>query len=296
MSSLQDLRNRKKSVQATQKITAAMKMVAGAKLRRCQAQRDTIDLVLTHLQQNLGRCLSHLQDLEEVPALLAAPSAKANMQHLVVLLTSDRGLCGHFNQQLLRAARDFQKQRQKQGEQVAFYCLGRKGYEALKKNPHVWVLDGEVDLGKPTLSFEGAQRILQKILSLMQAEQLGHVTLAYNKFQNVMVQHLTFEPLFPICAKAHPEEDRTAQGGLYLYEPSVPKLLEKMLPFFLELQLYQAMVESYTSEQGARMTAMDSATRNAEEMIKKLALAYNRTRQASITKELIEIISGAEAL
>lgn len=296
MPSLQDLRNRKKSVQATQKITAAMKMVAGAKLRRCHAQRDTLDLAMTHMQQQLGRCLGHFQDLEEVPALLAAPSPKANMQHLMVLFTSDRGLCGHFNQQLLRAARDFQKEHQAQGEQVAFYCLGRKGYEALKRNPKFWVLDGEADLGKPTLCFEGAQRVLQKILSLMETEQLGHVTLAYNKFQNVMLQHLTFEPLFPICVKAHPEQDRTPQGGLYLYEPSVPKLLEKMLLFFLELQLYQAMVESYTSEQGARMTAMDSATRNAEEMIKKLTLTYNRTRQASITKELIEIISGAEAL
>ncbi|MGL4825087.1 MAG: ATP synthase F1 subunit gamma [Alphaproteobacteria bacterium] len=295
MSSLQDLRNRKKSVQATQKITAAMKMVAGAKLRRCQAQRDTLDLVLTHLQQNLGRCLSHLQELEEVPALLAAPSPKANMQHLVVLLTSDRGLCGHFNQQLLRAARDFQKQRQEQGEQVAFYCLGRKGYEALKRNPDVWVLGGE-DLGNPNLFFEKSQQILQKILSFRQEEQLGHVTLAYNKFKNVMVQDLTFDQLFPICVKPHPEQDRTAQGGLYLYEPSVPKLLEKMLPFFLELQLYQAMVESYTSEQGARMTAMDGATGNAEDMIKQLVLTYNRTRQASITRELIEIISGAEAL
>jgi F-type H+-transporting ATPase subunit gamma len=295
MPSLKDLRNRKKSVQATQKITAAMKLVAGAKLRRCQAQRDIGKLAMTHLREHLRRCLGHLQDLEEVPLLLAPPSPQAQSQHLVVLLTSDRGLCGNFNQQLVRGAREFQKQRQQEGQQIAFYCLGRKGYEALKRNQHVWVLGGEVDLGK-TLRFEDAQRILQQILSFMQTEQLGHVTLAYNKFQNVMLQHLTFEPLFPICTTPHPEQDRTTQQGLYLYEPSVPKLFEKILPFFLGLQLYQAMVESYTSEQGARMTAMDSATRNAEEMIKQLALTYNRTRQASITKELIEIISGAEAL
>lgn len=295
MPNLKDLRSRKKSVQATQKITAAMKMVAGAKFRRFQQQRDVVLQSKPHLHEVIQRLLAHVQSLEDLPALLKPPEGKAKYQRLVVLLTSDRGLCGSFNQQLLRSLRDYQQTRQQQGEQVAFYCLGRKGYDALRRGGDYWVLGGEVDIGS-NVTFEQTQRIFQQILGWMGQESLGHVTLAYNQFRNVLLQTPTFEPLLPLEMEPHPKGDLVPEVGLYGYEPGVSKMLEGILPLFCTFQLYKAMVDSHTSELGARMTAMDNATRNADDMIKRLELIYNRTRQAYITRELIEIISGAEAL
>ena len=215
---------------------------------------------------------------------------------LVVLMSSDRGLCGGFNGSLIREARAQIQALQAAGKHVKIFCVGRRGRDGMRREFGSLLMDSVVDLGKPRLTFADANMIGDKILSLFEAGAFDRCLLVYSRFKSAMTQISTTDQLIPFQAALKGDQQKTGANALFLYEPDEATLLEALLPKNLKVQLYKALLETYASEQGARMTAMDSATRNAGDMIRRLDLTYNRARQAYITKELIEIISGAEAL
>lgn len=293
MPSLKDLRDRKKSVESTRKITSAMKMVSAAKLRRAQDQAVAARPYAASMASLLSRLTAEASGLDVIPPLMAG-TGKDDLI-LLVLMTSDRGLCGGFNGSLIREARMRIQALQAQGKQVKILCVGRRGRDGMRREFGPLLIDSVTDLGKPRLTFADAQMIGGKILDLFEAGAFDRCILVYSQFKSAMTQISTTDQLIPFQASVGTSEGIGA-SALFLYEPDEASLLEDLLPKNLQVQLYKALLETYASEQGARMTAMDSATRNAGDMIRKLDLTYNRARQAYITKELIEIISGAEAL
>ncbi len=294
MPSLKDLRNRIASVKATRKITKAMQMVAAAKLRRAQeaatAARpyaERMDRVLVNLNQRITA-------REGLSPLLVGTGR--DEVHLLVVMTAERGLCGGFNANIARLARQDIRRLQRDGKTVKIVCVGRKGYDILRREFGKLIVD-RVDLrGVRQLGYANAQDIADKILGLFEAGEFDVCTLYFAEFKSVIAQKPTALQLIP--AKLPDEEPaRTgAAEAIQEYEPGEEEILEFLLMRNLSTQVFRGLLENSASEQGARMSAMDSATRNAGEMIDKLTLRYNRTRQAMITKELIEIISGAEAL
>jgi F-type H+-transporting ATPase subunit gamma len=296
MPSLKDLRSRITSVKSTQRITSAMKMVAAAKLRRAQ----DLALAARPYSERMERMLTSLAGASvgagSVPLL--AGSGK-DETHLLVFVSTDRGLCGGFNINLMRNVRQQVRRLQDAGKQVKIYCIGRKG-AALVRREFPSMLIGQVeDIAKPVPSYEKADEISRELAEKFEASEFDVCTVVYNKFVSALTQIVTPQQLIPFSAPEGGEEGESAgaaDGVSYEYEPSEEDILADLLPRNLAVQLYRAFLESFASEQGARMTAMDNATRNAGDMIGRLTLNYNRTRQAFITKELIEIISGAEAL
>jgi F-type H+-transporting ATPase subunit gamma len=296
MPSLKDLRSRITSVKSTQRITSAMKMVAAAKLRRAQE----LALAARPYSERMERMLSSLAGASagagSVPLL--AGSGK-DETHLLVFVSTDRGLCGGFNINLMRNIRQQVRRLMNDGKQVKIYCIGRKG-AALVRREFPSMLIGQVeDIAKPVPSYDKADEISRELTAMFEAGEFDVCTVTYNKFVSALTQVVTPQQLIPFSAPAGEDDGEsagTADGASYEYEPSEEDILSDLLPRNLAVQLYRAFLESFASEQGARMTAMDNATRNAGDMIDRLTLNYNRTRQAFITKELIEIISGAEAL
>lgn len=293
MPSLKDLRTQKKSVQATQKITAAMKMVAGAKLRRLHLYLLENQEALGHLQDIFRRLIPHFPDLDPLPSFLRPATGGTLGDHLLMVITSDRGLCGAFNSNLLRATKKFIETHTTGA--FKFVCIGKKGGDALKRIYPGHVLAAFENLGRPKLTFAESEQVSQLLLAQFEKGTFQRCTLVYNKFKNAMAQEMVFEPLMPVELSPHPQGD-LEEGALYTYEPDIETLARATFPFLIATQIHQAILHSHTGEEGARMTAMDNATRNADAMIKKLELTYNRMRQAHITRELIEIISGAEAV
>jgi F-type H+-transporting ATPase subunit gamma len=287
MPSLKDLRNRIASVKATQKITKAMQMVAAAKLRRAQQAAEAarpyaerMDVVLANLASGISG---------SGPALLSG-NGKSDT-HLLVVATAERGLCGGFNSSIVRLARERILNLQGEGKTVKILCIGKKGYDQLRRQFEKQIID-LVDLRAVRhLGFGDADPIGKKIIALFEAGEFDVATLFYSKFRSVILQIPTAQPLIP--AQFDAGEPATAA---YEYEPGQDEILATLAPRNISVQVFRALLENAASEQGARMSAMDSATRNAGEMIKKQTTIYNRSRQAMITKELIEIISGAEAL
>jgi F-type H+-transporting ATPase subunit gamma len=287
MPSLKDLRNRIASVKATQKITKAMQMVAAAKLRRAQQAAEAarpyaerMDVVLANLASGISG---------SGPALLSG-NGKTDT-HLLVVATAERGLCGGFNSSIVRLARERILNLQAEGKTVKILCIGKKGYDQLRRQFEKQIID-LVDLRAVRhLGFGDADPIGKKIIALFEAGEFDVATLFYSKFRSVILQIPTAQPLIP--AQFDAGEPATAA---YEYEPGQDEILATLAPRNISVQVFRALLENAASEQGARMSAMDSATRNAGEMIKKQTTIYNRSRQAMITKELIEIISGAEAL
>jgi F-type H+-transporting ATPase subunit gamma len=293
MPSLKDLKNRIASVQSTQKITKAMKMVAASKLRRAQEGVEAARPYAERMEVVLASLASSLRGQEGAPRLLVGTGK--NEVHLVVVATSERGLCGGFNATIVRAAREHIDSLIADGKTVKILCIGRKGDQQLRRLHGQHIID-VVDLSDVrSLGFSDTQPIAQRLLDMYANGEFDICTLFYNRFKSVMTQIVTTQQLMPV---ALPEtvEEADLGGAIYEYEPDEEDILRDLLPRNVAVQLYRALLENAASEQGARMTAMDSATRNAGEMIDKLTLTYNRTRQAVITKELIEIISGAEAL
>ncbi len=291
MPSLKELRVRINSVKSTRKITAAMKMVAAAKLRRAQEQAENG----RPYAERMGAMLQNLSATVD-PQSLSSPLLKGTGNdniHLLVVITSDRGLCGAFNSSVVREARRAVLRLEAAGRTVKILCVGRKGRDGLKKDCGKHIVKTIGDLGKPRLSYADAQKISDTITEMFAAGAFDICSVIYNEFRSVISQVVTTEQLIPV---ALPANDNAAVTTPYIYEPDEAALIEELLPKNLLVKLYTALLESAASEQGARMTAMDNATRNAGDMIKGLTLNYNRTRQAYITKELIEIISGAEAL
>jgi F-type H+-transporting ATPase subunit gamma len=293
MASLKDLRDRIGSVKNTRKITSAMKMVAAAKLRRAQDQAEAS----RPYAERMERMLSDLASRSSSDLPLIAGTGKSDT-HMIILGTADRGLCGGFNANLVKEARKMIGELQSAGKQVKIYCIGKKGAQALSREFGDLIVKRVEDLDKPALSYSKAGAIADDILTMFDDGAFDAATLIYAQFQSAIAQIVTRQQLVPFAVDAEDgaaESDETDDSA-YDFEPSEEGILAELLPRNVGVQVFKALLENAASEQGARMTAMDNATRNAGEMIDKLTLLYNRSRQASITKELIEIVSGAEAL
>jgi F-type H+-transporting ATPase subunit gamma len=295
MASLKDLRDRIGSVKNTRKITSAMKMVAAAKLRRAQDQAEASRPYAERMERMLGDLAS--RSSSDLP--LIAGTGKTDT-HMIILGTADRGLCGGFNANLVKEARRMIAELQGAGKQVKIYCIGKKGAQALNREFGDLIVKRVEDLDKPALSYSKAGAIADDILTMFDDGAFDAATLIYAKFQSAISQIVSRQQLIPFAADEVAGDDAAdgaeADDSAYEFEPSEEAILAELLPRNVGVQVFKALLENAASEQGARMTAMDNATRNAGEMIDKLTLLYNRSRQASITKELIEIVSGAEAL
>ncbi len=295
MPSLKDLRIRIASVKSTQKITSAMKMVAAAKLRRAQEQAEAARPYAERMERVLGSLAASAAGHDGAPKLLAG-SGRDDV-HLIVVGTADRGLCGAFNSNIVREARRTIATLHEEGKTVKILCVGRKGRDQLRREYGDFILDTIEDVARPQLTFGSAEPIAKRVGQMFEAAEFDVCTIFYARFKSAITQIVTSQQLVPFApATEESAETGVAAKAVYEYEPSEEEILSELLPRNLAVQIYKALLENAASEQGARMTAMDNATRNAGEMIDKLTLNYNRTRQAVITKELIEIISGAEAL
>jgi F-type H+-transporting ATPase subunit gamma len=292
MPSLKALRNRIASVKATQKITKAMQMVAASKLRRAQAAAEAARPYSARMNAVLANLAGPMQGREDAPRLLAGTGRQDT--HLLIVCTAERGLCGAFNTSISRLARDHVQRLLAQGKEVKILCVGRKGYDALRRQFGTKIIE-VVDLrAVKRVGFTDAHAIGQKVSGLFEAGEFDVATIFYSEFRSVISQVPTAQQLVP--AQVGGDADGKVDLAVYEYEADEETILNELLPRNLSVQVFRALLENAASEMGAKMTAMDSATRNAGEMINKLTLNYNRSRQAQITKELIEIISGAEAL
>ena len=299
MPSLKDLRLRIRSVRSTQKITSAMKMVAASRLRRAQDQAEAARPYAQRMERVLGSLARRMTGLPGAPPLLVGTGKEET--HLIIVATSDRGLAGGFNASILREARRQIRQIEAAGQKVMLLIIGRKGRDGLRRDYNPLIRDSLTEIGRRRLSFDEARDIAERVLLLYRSGGFDLCTIIYNRFRSAMTQIVTVQQLIPFASAAAehtgPEpEVGVRAGAIYEFEPSEEEILDELLPKNLAVQIFTALLENAASEQGARMTAMDNATRNAGEMIDRLTRNYNRTRQAVITKELIEIISGAEAL
>ncbi len=295
MPSLKDLRNRIASVKATQKITRAMQMVAASKLRRAQAAAVAARPYAERMNSVLVNLASSVKDSPSAPRLLIGTGG--DRTHLLIVCTAERGLCGAFNSSISRLARDHANRLIADGKDVKIICVGRKGYDMLRRTLSSRIVEF-VDLrGVRQIGFTEADMIAKKVLDLYEANGFDVATLFFARFKSVIQQTPTAKQLVPAEIGAEgtaPAPD--LKGAAYEYEPDEETILGDLLPRNIAVQIFGALLENAASEWGAKMTAMDSATRNAGDMIDRLTLNYNRSRQAQITKELIEIISGAEAV
>jgi F-type H+-transporting ATPase subunit gamma len=294
MPSLKELRNRISSVKATQKITKAMQMVAAAKLRRAQMAAEAARPYATRMETVLANLATALKGREGGPPLMVGTGKDA--VHLLIVCTAERGLCGAFNSAIVRLTREHTNRRLADGKQVKILCVGRKGFDQLKRYYAPLIIDVIDFKNVRQLSFEHAEKVSDKVLALFAEGTFDVATLFFSRFKSVISQIPTAQQIIPAAIPdAAPAEDKLG-GAVYEYEPDEAEILTELLPLNITTQIFKALLENAASEQGARMSAMDNATRNAGDMIGRLTLKYNRTRQAMITKELIEIISGAEAL
>ena len=295
MPSLKDLRNRISSVKATQKITKAMQMVAAAKLRRAQEAAVSARPFAERMDKVLANLNEKITDRSGASPLLVG-TGKEDV-HLLIVATAERGLCGGFNTNIARLAKEHIKKLITTGKSVKILCVGKKGYDALKTEYNDFIID-TIDMRHvKSVGFTDAHSIAKRVLSMFDEEEFDVCTLFFSEFKSVIAQVPT--PLQLIPAKLPEGKDEVEEANslaAYEYEPEEDEILIDLLPRNIATQIFRALLENAASEQGARMTAMDNATRNAGEMIDKLTLSYNRSRQAMITKELIEIVSGAEAV
>lgn len=292
MPSLKDLKVRIGSVKNTQKITKAMKMVAASKLRRAREAAEAARPYAERMETMVSSLAMSVAGSDDAPLLMSGTGK--TQKHLIIVATADRGLCGGFNGSIVRATKLKIKELQNQGKDVHLFCVGRKGYEVLKLEYKALIVGKITEIAKKTVGYDVAERVGQQVVSMYETDHYDVCTVVYNEFVSAISQQVTWQQLIPLSLP-----DASASGELqaqYEYEPDEETILKDLLPRNVAMQVFKALLENAASEQGARMTAMDNATRNAGDMIKKLTLQYNRTRQAAITKELIEIISGAEAV
>jgi len=290
MASLKDMRSRIASTKATQKITKAMQMVAASKLRRAQTAAEAARPFAEKMDAVISNIASAAAASPGAPPLLIGTGR--NQVHLLLVCTGERGLSGAFNSSIVRLARERANALIAEGKEVKFFCVGRKGYEQLRRQFEKQIIE-HIDLrAVRQLAFKNAEDIAEKIIARFEAGEFDVCTLFFSRFRSVIAQVPTAQQIIPPLF----EQAEAGANVSYEYEPEEGDILADLLPRNLSVQVFRALLENAASEQGARMTAMDNATRNAGEMIRKQTLTYNRTRQAMITKELIEIISGAEAL
>jgi F-type H+-transporting ATPase subunit gamma len=295
MPSLKSLRIRINSVKQTRKITSAMKLVAASKLRRAQEHAEAARPYAERMERMVGSLAVAMGTTQDASPLLVGRGS--DKVHLLLVATADRGLCGGFNSTIVRAVRRRIAAESKEGRTIKLFCVGRKGREQLQREFGSLIIEQVQGIGRRGPSFEEAARIAERLTALHGEEQFDRCTIVFNKFKSVISQTVTFQQLIPFAPPAAANDAApAADQASYEFEPEEADILEELLPRNLAVQVFRALLENAASEQGARMTAMDNATRNAGDMIDRLTLNYNRTRQAAITKELIEIVSGAEAL
>ena len=289
MASLKDMRVRIASTKATQKITKAMQMVAASKLRRAQSTAEAARPFATKMEAVISNIAAAAANSPNAPALLRGTGK--DQVHLLVVCTGERGLCGAFNSAIARLAREHAINLMNAGKEVKFFCVGRKGYDQLRRQFEKQIVE-HVDLrGVRQLGFRNAEDIAKMVIARFDGGEFDVCTLFFSRFKSVIAQIPTAQQIIPLeVTKA------AGNGTAYEYEPEEDEILTRLLPRNIAVQIFRALLENNASFYGAQMTAMDNATRNAGEMIRKQTLVYNRTRQAMITKELIEIISGAEAV
>ncbi len=297
MPSLKDLKIRINSVESTRKITSAMKMVAASKLKRAEGAAQEGRPYAQRMERMLSHLIASLANLETAPKLLSGYGGDGS--HLLVVVTGDRGLCGGFNSSVVREAKRQVAALQQQGKQVKILCLGRKGRDGLGGEFRPLIVDTVEQITRTGAQFGPARDIARRLRNMFDNRDFDVCTIIYNTFKSAMTQEVTTKQIIPFPVPDLAVEDEKAgstPGATYELEPADDLLLGALLPANLSMQVFRALLESFASEQGARMTAMDNATRNAGDMIGSLRLTYNRRRQAAITTELIEIISGAEAV
>jgi F-type H+-transporting ATPase subunit gamma len=290
MASLKDMRVRIAATKATQKITKAMQMVAASKLRRAQAAAEATRPYAERMGKVLGSIAGAVGDLGSAPRLLLGTGSE--QVHLLLVCTAERGLCGPFNSAIVRLARERANALMAEGKEVKFFCVGRKGYEQLRRLYQKQIIEHVELRAVRSLAFENAEGIGDRIVRLYEEGAFDVCTLFFSRFKSVIAQIPTAQQIIPPVFAGEAGNDT---GAIYEYEPDEDEILTELLPRNVSVQIFRALLENSASFYGAQMTAMDNATRNAGEMIRKQTLTYNRTRQAMITKELIEIISGAEA-
>ena len=291
MASLDDLKKRITSVKSTQKITKAMKMVAAAKLKRAQDSAEKGRPYSEKMNNIILNLSSGISDKETAPKLLSG-SGKEQV-HLCVVLTSDRGLCGGFNSNIIKKAKSYFAKLNKEGKELKIITVGSKGNDQLKRVYGNKIIENISFKNSKNTNYFDAEKVGKIIIEKFQKEEFDICTIFYNQFKNVITQIPQAQQIIPLTTKS---DDQNNSEDNYEFEPDEDEILSNLLPKNISTQIFKAMLENSASEQGARMSAMDNATRNAGEMVDKLTIEYNRSRQAAITKELIEIISGAESL
>ncbi|MBV8242331.1 MAG: F0F1 ATP synthase subunit gamma [Hyphomicrobiales bacterium] len=291
MPSLKDMRVRIAATKATQKITKAMQMVAASKLRRAQAAAEAARPYAQRMTKVLGNIAAAAGNLGAAPRLLVGTGS--DRVHLLLVCTAERGLCGPFNSAIVRLARERANALMAEGKEVKFFCVGRKGYEQLRRLYEKQIIEHIELRAVRTLAFEHAENVGEKIVRLYEQGAFDVCTLFFSRFRSVIAQIPTAQQIIPPVFEGDADDNN---GVVYEYEPDEDEILLELLPRNISVQVFHALLENAASFYGAQMSAMDNATRNAGEMIRKQTLSYNRTRQAMITKELIEIISGAEAV
>jgi F-type H+-transporting ATPase subunit gamma len=294
MPSLKDLRVRIRSVKSTQKITSAMKMVAASRLRRAQEAAEAARPYAQRMERMLGSLAGRMRGLPGVPPLLAGTGRDET--HLLIVATSDRGLAGGFNASILRETRRRARDLIGAGKTVKIFTVGRKGRDILRRDLGRNIVHSVTDVGRRGVHFSEAKAIAERVLAMFEAGEFDVCTIIYNRFKSAISQIVTPQQLIPFTPPEAEAEAEGMAGAIYEFEPGEDEILAALLPNNLAVQIFTALLENSASEHGSRMTAMDNATRNAGEMIDRLTINYNRTRQAYITKELIEIISGAQAV
>ena len=294
MPSLKDLRNRISSVKSTKKITSAMKMVAAAKLKRAQANAEQtrpyankIEEIVNNLSKTIKQInFKYCKDLDNLK--------KKNI--LLIVCSADRGLCGGFNSSIVKYTKGYVRKILESDNNVKFIFVGKKAYNSLRKLYDGMIVDQFTDFANPNINFNFSKQIRDKVLEMFDMKEIDECQIIYTKFKSAISQTVNSLKLLPVDGKKEENDDENNQNFLYEYEPNEEVVLNDLIPKNIAIQIHSGLLENLASEQGSRMTAMDNATRNADDMIDNLTLFYNRSRQALITKELIEIISGAEAI
>ena len=291
MPSLKDLRNRITSVKSTQKITKAMKMVAAAKLRKAQENAEKSRLYSEKMNEIIANLKSSITDKSSAPRLLIGNND--NNTILCVIMTADRGLCGGFNSNICKKSKEYINNLLKENKEVKIITVGSKSFDQMKRNYGNYIIEKLTFKNQREINVTDAQKISNKIISMFHKNEFDVCTIFYSKFKSVISQEPIEQQIIPV---KNNNNDKITNDQNYEYEPDQEEILDSLLPKNITTQIFKGLLENAASEQGARMSAMDNATRNAGDLIDKLTINYNRSRQAVITKELIEIISGAETL
>tara|TARA_Y100000590_G_scaffold374833_1_gene439410 strand:+ start:805 stop:1695 length:891 start_codon:yes stop_codon:yes gene_type:complete len=296
MANLKDLRDRINSVQSTKKITSAMKLVAGARLKKAQTEAESSRPYANRMQTIIDNVTSNIKNMENAPEIIKGK--ENNKTHLIIVMTSDRGLCGGFNTAITKLVKNKIKNLLSSNKNIKIFCVGKKGQDHLKREYNDFIVDFVPISLQKKIDYEFATKISNKILLMYENQEFDVAHIFFSLFKSAIKQEAQLKQIIPVLTDVEntQKKDENKNDEIYEYEPEEEEVLKNLVPQNVAIQIFSGLLENAAGEQGARMTAMDNATRNAGELIDTLKLNYNRSRQAQITNELIEVISGAEAV